>query len=231
MKISIIVPVFNEEKTISLLIRKILNVSLDKEIIIVNDGSTDKSLTEIQKYRTHLKQIIVHDKNLGKGAAIKSAIVYVAGDIVIIQDGDLEYDPSDYESLIQPIIDDKTEVVYGSRVLGKKRYLNDDFTSWFRTFANHALTIISNFINNQSLTDAHTCYKVFKTSIFKSIKLIENDFSFCPEVTTKLSNKNIKIFEVPITYKGRRIDEGKKIRFKDAIKALFVLIKYKYFIK
>jgi dolichol-phosphate mannosyltransferase len=229
MKVSILIPVFNEERTISQLIEKILSINLKKELIIINDGSTDNTLLEIQKFSKKIDKIISHNKNLGKGAAIKTGKKFIKGDIVIIQDGDLEYDPNDYKFLIKPILENQAEVVYGSRVLGKSRYLRNDFTSIFRTFANHVLTIISNFINRQKLTDAHTCYKVFKADTFKLIDLEEDDFSFCPEVTTKLSNLKIDIMEVPINYKGRKINEGKKIRFYDAIKALIVLFKYKFF--
>ena len=231
MKVSILIPVFNEEKTVSRLIEKILNINLNKEIIIINDGSTDNSLKEIEKFNSKLHKIISHRKNLGKGAAIKTGKNFITGDIVIIQDADLEYDPNNYNNLIDPILQNKSEVVYGSRVLGKKRYSDADFISNFRTFANHLLTIISNIINNQNLTDAHTCYKIFKTEVFNKLNLNENDFSFCPEVTTKLSNLKINIIEIPIDYKGRTISEGKKIRFQDGIKALIVLIKYKFFIK
>ncbi len=231
MKISILIPVFNEEKTVSKLIEKVLDVNLNKEIIVINDGSTDNTLTEIEKNSSKLKKIISHKKNLGKGAAIKTGKNYITGDVVIIQDADLEYDPNNYKSLIDPILKGRSEVVYGSRVLGKKRYSDADFISNFRTFANHILTIISNMINNQNLTDAHTCYKVFKSEVFNRLKLTENDFSFCPEVTTKLSNLKISIIEIPIDYKGRTVSQGKKIRFQDAIKALKVLIKYKFFVK
>ena len=199
---------------------------------MVNDGSTDNTLDEINKNKNEIDIIINHSKNLGKGAAIKSASKHLNGEIVIIQDGDLEYDPKDYKSLISPIIKNEALVVYGSRVLGKKRYIdNNEFISLFRTFGNHFLTILSNTFNNQNLTDAHTCYKVFKTEIFKDLDLKENDFSFCPEVTTKLSNKKIKIYEVPISYKGRTAKEGKKIKFIDAIKAFRVILKYKFYKK
>ena len=169
--------------------------------------------------------MIQHDKNQGKGAAIKTGIKYITGDILIIQDADLEYDPEDYKNLIQPILTGSSKVVYGSRVLGKNRYFGTSFSSIFRVFANHVLTILSNIINNQKLTDAHTCYKVFSIDVIRKINLVENDFSFCPEVTTKISNLKIPIKEIPISYNGRSYEEGKKITIKDAFKAIYCIIK------
>ena len=168
-------------------------------------------------------------KNIGKGGAIKTAKKISNGQIIIIQDSDLEYNPQDYTKLIQPIKNKNFEVVYGSRVLGRNRYQSNNFTSLFRVFANHILTIISNIINNQNLTDAHTCYKVFSKKIWDSIILEENDFSFCPEITTKVGNKKIRIHEVPIEYNGRSYKDGKKINFSDGIKAIKTLLKYKFF--
>ena len=231
--LSIIVPCFNEEKNIKKIVHKILNVkNIKKQIIVVNDASTDKSFYLIKKLKSKIDVIINHKYNSGKGSCIKSASKKVKGNIVLIQDADLEYDPNDYQKLINPIIKKKYKVVYGSRVLNKNRYENlDNFTHWIRIFANYILTLINNIINNQNLTDAHTCYKVFETRVFKKIRLIENDFAFCPEVTTKISNLGYKIHEVPINYKGRSYLEGKKINFKDGFKAIFVLIKYKFFFR
>ena len=173
--------------------------------------------------------MIFHDKNLGKGAAIRTAQKHIKGKFVIIQDADLEYDPRDYLKIIRKLKKKEIRVVYGSRVLGKNRYLSNNFSSIFRVFANHILTIISNLLNNQKLTDAHTCYKVFDKKLFKKIILKEKGFSFCPEVTTKISLMNEKIMEVPILYKGRTYIQGKKINFKDGIIALKTLIKYRFY--
>jgi glycosyltransferase involved in cell wall biosynthesis len=167
-------------------------------------------------------------KNLGKGAAIKSAQKFVKGNVVIIQDADLEYDPVDYYKLLR-LINKGYKVVYGSRVLGKNRYLLKNFSSVIRIFFNHILTVISNFLNNQRLTDAHTCYKMFESNIFKKIMLEEKDFSFCPEITTKIGLLKIKIKEVPIKYSGRNYNEGKKIRLIDGVKAVITLFKYRFF--
>ena len=229
--LSIIIPCYNEEKTIKLILKKILKlININKQIIVVNDASTDKSLNLIKKFGSKIDTVINHKYNLGKGSCIKSAKKKVKGDIVLIQDADLEYNPKDYKKLINPIIKHRHQVVYGSRVLNKDRFDNlNNFTHSIRIFANYILTLINNIINNQDLTDAHTCYKVFDIKIFKKIKLVENDFAFCPEVTTKISNLGYKIHEVPINYKGRNYSQGKKIKLKDGFKALFTLIKYRFF--
>jgi hypothetical protein len=149
--------------------------------------------------------------------------------MVIIQDADLEYDPNDYYTLVEPIVSGSFKVVYGSRVLGKNRYLLKNFSSLIRIFFNHLLSIISNILNNQNLTDAHTCYKVFDSDLFKNINLKEKNFNFCPEITTKIGLKKIKIKELPISYQGRSYKEGKKIQYIDGIKAIITLFKYRFF--
>ena len=234
IKISIIIPCYNEKNTLIKIINKII-LSLDNhnfksyEILIVDDGSSDGT-TEIIKENFSIKnnfKTFFHDKNLGKGAAIKTAKNNLSGNIIIIQDADLEYDPDDYDKLLKPIIDGNFKVVYGSRVLNRERYKISGFNSKVRIFGNHFLTIISNFLNKQNLTDAHTCYKVFHKELFDLITLEENDFAFCPEVTSKISNLGFKIHEVPISYNGRSYKEGKKIKTTDALKALKTLIKYR----
>ncbi len=234
IKLSIIVPCFNEKNTLIRIIDKVL-LSLNNnnfktyEILIVDDGSTDgttEMIKEIFSERNNFKTFF-HDKNLGKGAAIKTAKNFLSGDVIIIQDADLEYDPDDYKKLLKPIIEGNFKVVYGSRVLNKKRYKIPGFNSKIRIFGNHFLTLISNFLNKQNLTDAHTCYKVFHKDLFDLITLEENDFAFCPEVTSKISNLGFKIYEVPISYNGRSYQEGKKIKTTDALKALKTLIKYR----
>ena len=230
-KVTIIIPVFNEKNYIDKIIKKVKsNVYFNKQIIVVDDCSSDGTRKIIKKIK-NIDKIIFHKRNLGKGAAIKSAIPYIKGNIVAIQDADLEYNPADLNKLIKIMISNNSRVIYGSRVLNKKRYNSDMFISNFTTFGNHVLTIISNFLNNQKLTDAHTCYKIFKSDIFMKLKIQENDFAFCPEVTTKISLLDEKIKEVPISFKGRTVDEGKKIQFYDAIRALITILKYKYFVK
>ena len=167
---------------------------------------------------------------MGKGAAIKSAIPFINGNIVAIQDADLEYNPYDLNNLIKALINENLNVIYGSRVLNKKRY-SGKFISYFRIFGNQVLSLISNILNNQKLTDAHTCYKVFKRDIFLRLHLQENDFAFCPEVNTKLSLLKIPIKELPISYQGRTVGDGKKIKFYDAVRALITIIKYRFFTK
>ena len=230
--LTIIIPCFNEIKTIDKIVNQIKKQKIRKQIILIDDFSTDGTKQLIKKilYRK-VDKVIYHKKNLGKGACIKSGIKHAKGQIILIQDADLEYSPSDYKKLIKPILSKKTNVVYGSRVLNKNRYSDHNFSSIFRVVANHILTLFSNLLNNQKLTDAHTCYKVFKKDIIKKIKLEENGFSFCPELTTKIGLIKEKIFEVSISYKGRSYGEGKKINFKDGIHAVITLIYYKYFNK
>ena len=229
-KVTIIIPVFNEKKYIEKIIKSLKkNLNLKKQIIVVDDFSSDGTRNIIKKIK-NIDKIVFHKKNLGKGAAIKSAIPYIKGDIVAIQDADLEYNPKDLNKLIKILISKNLKVIYGSRVLNKKRY-NNKFISNFRTFGNHILTLISNFLNDQKLSDAHTCYKIFKSEIFLKLNIKEKDFAFCPEVNTKFSLLNENIIEEPISYTGRTVEEGKKISFYDAIRALITILKYKYFVK
>ena len=181
-----------------------------------------------KKLSSKVDKIIFHKRNFGKGAAIISAKKFIKGNYVIIQDADLEYNPQDYQKILKLMIYKKKLAVYGSRVLGKKRYSVKNFTSKSRVFFNHILTIFSNILFNQNLSDAHTCYKAFDANFFKKIKLIEKDFAFCPEITAKISKLGIKIHEIPIDYSGRSYEEGKKISIYDGFRAIYVLIKYKF---
>ncbi len=229
MKLSIIIPVYNEKNTVIKLIDKIKKLKyLKKQIIVVDDGSIDGTRKILQQNKEKITKLIFHKKNIGKGGAIKTAKKFVKGDVVIIQDADLEYDPNDYYKLLN-CIKKGYKVVYGSRVLGKNRYYSKNFSSFIRIFYNHLLTILSNIINKQKLTDAHTCYKMFESEVFKKINLNENDFSFCPEVTTKIAKKKITIKEISIKYKGRDYNEGKKITYIDGFKAIITLFKYRFF--
>jgi len=233
--LSIIIPCYNEKKTIFEIVKQINNLKrIKKQIILVDDGSNDGTRQLIKKkLHNQVDKIIFHKTNKGKGAAIISSLKYIKGNLVIIQDADLEYDPKDYVKLIKPFSNNRIKVVYGSRVLGRKKNINifnlNDFSKNFRIFGNFILTKISNFINNQSLTDVHTCYKIFRKDIFFKLKIAEKDFSFCPEVTTKLAKFSYNIIEIPISYNGREIKDGKKIKFTDAFLALKTIFKYKYF--
>jgi glycosyltransferase involved in cell wall biosynthesis len=225
MKLSIIIPAYNEEATIKQLIEKVKQVDLneiEKEIIIVNDNSTDKT-KKILENISGIK-VIHHKKNLGKGYAIRTGIKFVTGDITIIQDADLEYDPNDYYSLIKPIIEGKAQAVYGSRRLKKE---NIQYARFSFYLGGLTLTWIANLLYNVKITDEPTCYKVFRTELLKRMNLKSKRFEFCPEVTAKIAKRGIKIHEVPIHYYPRTAKEGKKIKAKDWIEAVWTLIKYR----
>ena len=226
MKLSIIIPAYNEERTIGTIINKVKNVDLKgikKEIIVVDDGSKDKT-AEILKNIKGIR-VITHKKNRGKGYAIRTGIKFATGDIIIIQDADLEYDPNDYYSLIKPIIDGKTKVVYGSRRLLKENVQHAGFSFYLGGLT---LTWLANFLYNIKITDEPTCYKVFKSDVLKSIELTCKRFEFCPEVTAKIAKKGIKIYEVPIHYYPRSTKEGKKIKAKDWFEAVWTLLKFRF---
>ena len=228
MKISIIIPCFNEEKTISLVINKILtNYKGEKEIIVIDDCSNDKT-REILKsdLENKIDKLIFNEKNYGKGFSIRKGINIANGDVILIQDADLEYDPSDYNKLLKPIEKGVADVVYGSRFLGgeEKRVLY-----FWHTLGNKFLTIFSNMFSNLNLTDMEVGYKLFKSNIIKDINLVEDRFGFEPEVTAKIAKKKVRLFEVGISYYGRKYEDGKKITWKDGISAIRCIIKYNLF--
>ena len=229
-KLSILIPCFNEKNSIEKIISKILlslkNYELNNyEIIIVDDFSNDGTKEILKNYETKENfKILFHDKNQGKGSAIQTAIKSITGDISIIQDADLEYDPFDYDKLLLPFFETDADVVYGSRFLGGGKYVRIHF--FWHYLANKILTFICNLFTNLNLTDMETGYKVFKSSILKKIILVEKSFSFEPEETIKLAKQKVKFFEVPITYNGRSYEEGKKIGLKDAFIALKAIIVY-----
>ena len=231
-KLSIIIPCFNEKNTIEKILEKIYQSLksykiLQYEIIIVDDCSSDGTIEILKNLiNTEKIKIYFHGVNSGKGAAINTALGYVTGDITIIQDADLEYDPLDYDKLLRPFFEANADIVYGSRFLGGGKYVRIHF--FWHYLANKILTFICNLFVNLNLSDMETGYKVFKTSALKSIDLKEKTFSFEPEVTIKLSKKNYKFFEVPITYNGRSYEEGKKIGLKDAFIALKTIILYSF---
>ena len=231
-KLSVIIPCYNEKKTIQAILKKIIESLnnykiVDYEIIIVDDSSNDGTKELLNEIKNKEKIIIFfHQTNLGKGAAIQTAIQHITGDITIIQDADLEYDPYDYNKLLLPFFETNADVVYGSRFLGGGKYTRIHF--FWHYLANKILTFFCNSLINLNLTDMETGYKVFKSSILKSITLQEKTFAFEPEITIKLSKKGCKFYEVPITYNGRSYEDGKKIGLKDAFIALKAIILYSF---
>lgn len=228
MKISIIIPVFNEVNTLKILLKKVIESPLDdKEIIIIDDYSIDGTRNLLQNnLELKVDKIIYNEKNYGKGYSVRQGIKEASGDIILIQDADLEYDPSEYKKLINPFLKFDADVVYGSRFVGseEKRVLY-----FWHTIGNKFLTIMSNIFSDLNLTDMENCYKLFKSEVIKSINLVENRFGFEPEVTAKIAKKNIKIFEVGVSYNGRKYSEGKKITWKDGFSAIRCIIKYNFF--
>lgn len=244
MLISVIIPAYNEINTISLVIEKVEETPYDKEIIIVDDGSKDgtreylSSKYNVQTgdsdatalemsdknssgYTTRIR-VIFHEKNMGKGAALRSGIKSATGDIIVIQDADLEYDPKDYHALFQPILEGKADVVYGSRFTGGTHRV---FYFWHYV-GNKLITLVSNMFTDLNLTDMETCYKAFRKEMLEGVNIESNRFGFEPEITAKMAHKQCRIYEVPISYYGRSYEEGKKITWKDGVKAVFTIIKY-----
>ena len=228
MKISILIPCYNEEKTIEKIINKILDLKdLNLEIIIVDDNSTDSSRSIIDtKLKDKIHKLILNDNNYGKGYSIRKGIEAATGEVLIIQDADLEYDPKDYQKLLEPFKLGVADVVYGSRFIGsdKKRVLY-----FWHTVGNKILTLLSNIFTNLNLSDMEVGYKAFKTDIIKNIDLKENRFGFEPEVTAKIAKKSLRLYEVGISYYGRKYNEGKKITWRDGFSAIRCILKYNLF--
>ncbi|OGW59377.1 MAG: glycosyl transferase [Nitrospirae bacterium RIFCSPHIGHO2_02_FULL_42_12] len=224
MKISVVMPVFNEAGTIREIIKKIEDVDLEKELIIVDDCSTDGTRDILKALeRNPGIRVFCHEKNMGKGAALRTGFKHASGDIVIIQDADLEYNPQEYHRLIKPILDGRADVVYGSRFVTteERRVL-----FFWHYLGNSFITFLSNMFTNLNLTDIETCYKVFKADVIHSITIEENRFGFEPEITAKIAKKRYHIYEIGISYSGRDYSEGKKIGWKDGIRAIWCILKY-----
>jgi glycosyltransferase involved in cell wall biosynthesis len=226
-KLSVVIPVYNEERWLREVVRRVQAVPIPKEMILVDDCSTDGTRKILEEEMSKLPEcrVIYHERNQGKGAALRTGFKHALGDVVIVQDADLEYDPAEYPRLLQPIIEGKADVVFGSRFIGE----NHRVLYFWHYVANKFLTMMSNFFTNLNLTDMETCYKVFRREVIQGINLKSNRFGFEPEVTAKVARKrnpSWRIYEIPISYSGRTYEEGKKIGMKDAFNALYCIILY-----
>jgi glycosyltransferase involved in cell wall biosynthesis len=225
LKVSVVVPVYNEERTIRELVERVQAVPVEKEIIAVDDYSTDGTREVLKELAREGKiRLFFHKQNMGKGAACRTGIKQITGDVVIIQDADLEYDPADYPDLLKPIEQGRSKVVYGSRFLGPHKAMY-----FWHTVGNKMLTLIANILFDTTLTDMETCYKVFTADIAHGLKLKSNRWGFDPEITAKILKQGYRIYEVPISYTGREFWEGKKISWKDGFTIVRTLIKYRFF--
>lgn len=227
MKLSVIIPAYNEKNTVLELLRRVeaVPLSLEKEIIVVDDFSTDGTREVLSDLGRPDIRVLFHAKNTGKGSALRTGFSEATGDIVLIQDADLEYNPADYPGLLAPILDGRADVVYGSRFLGGPHRV----LYFWHSVGNRFLTALSNIVTNLNLTDMETCYKVFRGDVLRNLSLKSRRFGFEPEVTIKVAKLNCRIYEVPISYAGRKYSEGKKIGWKDGLAALFHIVRFKFF--
>jgi glycosyltransferase involved in cell wall biosynthesis len=225
LKLSIVIPIYNERETLEILIAKVNSVDYDKEILLIDDFSSDGTREVLKRYENKENfQVLYHDHNQGKGAALRTGFSNVNGDIIIIQDADLEYNPADYGTLIEPILDGRADVVYGSRFLGGPHRV----LFFWHSIGNMVLTTFSNMLTNINLTDMETGYKVFTKKVNDTLTFKCDRFGFEPEFTAKVAKNNFRIYEVPISYNGRDYSEGKKITWKDGVAAIWYIIKFKF---
>lgn len=225
-KISIIIPVFNEKNTIKEVLRRAKTADtsgLSREIIVVDDASSDGTADILRMEEDSLVRVLKHEKNKGKGAAVRTGMGYVTGEMMVIQDADLEYDPDDWVKMISPILKGKATVVYGSRFTGERRNM-----FFWHYVGNRMLSLLTNILYNTTISDMETCYKIFTKEALEGITIRSNRFDFEPEITAKLCKKGIRIYEVPISYTGREVTEGKKISWRDGIPAIWALLKYRF---
>ena len=225
MKLSVVIPVYNEAATVAELISRVQSVDVPKEIIVVDDGSADGTAAELKRLQQQFENmtVLVQPRNRGKGAVLRLGFQHATGDFVLVQDADLEYDPAEYPVLLKPLMEGKADVVYGSRFLTTKEHR---VLFFWHSVGNQLLTLISNMLTNLNLTDMETGFKVFRRDVIQSIKLEQNRFGFEPEITVKIARMKLRIYEVGISYHGRTYEEGKKIGWKDGIKALWCILKY-----
>ena len=226
-KLSVVIPVFNERNWVGALLNRVRAVPIPKEILVVDDGSSDGTaeiLTELQESIPEMR-LIRHVENQGKGAALRTGFAHAKGDVILVQDADLEYDPTEYPKLLQPILEDRADVVYGSRFIGESHRV----LYFWHSIANRVLTMLSNMVTNLNLTDMETCYKVFRREVLNDVQLKSNRFGFEPEITAKIAKRRQpawRVYEIPISYAGRTYEDGKKIGLRDAFSALFCIFRY-----
>lgn len=225
MKLTVLIPIYNEFNTIREILKRVLDTGLAEEILLVDDGSTDGTRDILKEYEDQAPfRVILHEKNYGKGAAVRTGIKHATGDVLLIQDADLEYDPRDYPAILRPIEEGLADVVYGSRFLGAPRRV----AMFWHMIANKLLTLMTNILYDTILTDMETGYKVFRKEVIDNITLHANRFEFEPEFTAKILKRGVRIFEVPISFNPRDYDEGKKIGMSDAFEAIWALLKYRF---